>query len=149
LAERILVHRANSWRQAEQILADGKLGVNKDMYGTGAWTCSDEDLWVGGPVQFKVRVTYQREGDFLELPKAQMAWSTVGTPEAVDAVLDTEGIDVVIRGAPDYKVRQTAQVEIIGYRRLEPAHGQWHSLAWSEQESRKAALSRVREWQID
>jgi hypothetical protein len=96
MPERIVYHRAGSAAKAEAIIEHGFDRTSGDQYCVGLWTCSDPEMWKGGPVQFKLRATYEREAYWDEVPEAGRAWT--GNPEEVDNVYEAKGIDVVRRG---------------------------------------------------
>ena len=100
MPERIVYHRAGSAAKAEAIIEHGFDRTSGDQYGVGLWTCRDPEMWKGGPVQFKLRVTYEREAYWDEVPEAGRAWT--GNPEDVDNVYEAKGIDVVRRGEIDF-----------------------------------------------
>lgn len=144
MPERILYHRAGSAAKAKAILTDGFQRTSGDQYGIGLWTCTDENMWKGGPVQFKLRVTYWTAADYLEVPEAARAWN--GNPQDVDAIYESKGIDVVRTNELNFLIRKSPTIEIIGYRMLEPEEGPWRPYDERDPVSKEAALTEIRTW---
>jgi hypothetical protein len=144
MPERIVYHRAGSVAKAEAIIEHGFDRTSGDQYGVGLWTCIDPEMWRGGPVQFKLRVTYDREAYWDEVPEAGRAWT--GNPKDVDNVYDAKGIDVVRRGEIDFLIRERPKIKIIGYRMLEPDEGPWRPYNEDDSASIQAVLAEVRSW---
>ena len=130
--------------KAKAILTDGFQRTSGDQYGIGLWTCTDENMWKGGPVQFKLRVTYWNEADYMEVPEAGRAWN--GNPQDVDAIYESKGIDVVRTNELNFLIRRGPTIEIIGYRMLEPEVGPWRPYHERDPASREAALTEIRHW---
>jgi hypothetical protein len=147
MPERILFHRAGSAAKAKAILTHGFQRTSGDQYGVGLWVCSDENMWKGGPFQFKLRVTYQKEAFGMDIPEAGRAWA--GDPQAVDAVYESKGIDAVRTNELNFLIRKGPTIEIIGYRTLEPEEGPWRPFNEKDSASKEAALAEIRNWWPD
>jgi hypothetical protein len=142
----VLYHRASLWKEAQAIVDGGFLFSHVDEKGTGMYACMDPDRWLGGEVQFRIRLKYRRLADYWDndIQDAIATYYRDGVA-GMDALLDALGVDAIAHG-PDVKIRPGANLRTGAFRRLGIRPSRWLRLDRDSAHSRACAHLVISHW---